>query len=159
NSETMKMTIFFVLVTFLGLPGRAAATQGTNDTTTLSSKVFPVSKGAYYTITIAGANTRLIRTKGDQVKIDMISTRKDESRDKQSMNHSMNVNSTGNVMNVQVLSTPRQDSAKADYMYLAVYIPETVGFRVETKNNVTFGDGFSGFNGNYSGMIRMHPVQ
>jgi hypothetical protein len=139
----MKTTFLILLATFISVQSRATPNGAINDTT-LASKVFPVSKGAYYTITIAGANTRLIRTKGDQVKIDMISTGRSQSRDKHVTNHSMEATSTGNAMNVQVVSAPGQDSTTAQNMYLTVYIPETVGFRLQNKNKITFGEGFQG---------------
>jgi hypothetical protein len=53
----------------------------------LLSKIFPVSKGASYRISIAGASARIIRTKGDQIKIDLLATGRDESKGKQVANY------------------------------------------------------------------------
>jgi hypothetical protein len=44
-------------------------------------------------------------------------------------------------------------------MHLVISIPRTIGFRLESKNNLTFGEGFSNLNGNYSGIVKMHAEE
>jgi hypothetical protein len=150
----MKKTFLLVLVTLISLPNWAAGAGRTNDTTL--SKIFPVSKGAYYTINVTGANARIIRTKGAQIKIDMMDTGRYEPKDEKVANYSLNAEKTGNDIKVQVISNPTSGSTKGGIMHLVISIPRTIGFRLESKNNLTFGEGFPDMHGNYSGTVNMH---
>lgn len=151
----MKKTFLLVLVTVITLHGWAQGAGTTNDT--IVSKTFAVSKGAYYTITVNGADARIIRTNGDQIKIEMMDTVKHEHKDENVANYILNTEQTGNAIKVQVMPNATQSSTKEGNMHLVISIPKAVGFRLESKNKFTFGEGFSNLNGSYSGVVNMHP--
>lgn len=86
----------------------------------------------------------------------MMDTGRYEPKDEKVANYILNAEKTGNTLKVQVNSNATYGPTKGRSMHLVISIPRTIGFRLETKNNLTFGEGFSNLHGNYSGIVKMH---
>jgi hypothetical protein len=55
----------------------------------------------------------------------------------------MDAEKADNLIKVKAFCTSCQGSAKTGNRYLLISIPQTVGFRLESKDKLTFGKGFT----------------
>ncbi len=152
-------TVLFLMTAFIATLANKPTIWELEPNIPVSTTEIKIGEQTHYNFTITGINSQVVRTAEKVIKIELFA---EEETGKSPVSerdffatYAFDVRDTDDSIEAQLDLKNNQNPDKKLHKWLVIHMPEVVGFRLNSKDKISFGTGFQGMDGFYSGTIEM----